>query len=103
MTEFRIAAAFEDVPDNGSLAVELDGVDVLLCKAEGEIFAVQNRCSHQSQPLTHGRVRRGYVSCPLHGMRFRLTDGAPVGQMTNVPLAVYETRVEQGQIHVRIQ
>ena len=102
MSEWTGVATEEDIPINKSLAVQVDGVDVLLCNDGGRFVAVVNRCSHQDQPLTNGRIRNGYLFCPVHGMRFKLTDGEPIGQLTRVPLTMIETRVEAGRIQVRV-
>ena len=102
MAEFRTIAAIDDVPANGSIAVELDGVSLLVCNTGDETLVVENRCSHQDQPLAGGRIRNGYISCPIHGMRFKLTNGEPIGQLTRVPLKVFETRVTDGQVQVRL-
>lgn len=48
-----------DLPDNGSHAIRLGGWPILLCRSEGAIRAVIDRCSHQAASLAEGRVRRG--------------------------------------------
>ncbi len=103
MAEFQTVIHTADVPENGGVAVELDGVPLLVCNSGGEIVVVENRCSHQDQPLEGGRIRNGYIFCPIHGMRYKLANGEAIGQLTRVPINVFETRVEQGQVQVRLQ
>ncbi len=45
---------------------------------DGAVFALQARCPHQGGPLADGLIGAGAVVCPLHGRRFRLSDGAGV-------------------------
>ena len=102
MSDFRTVAEVADIPPNGSIAVELDGLSLLICKDRDEVVVVENRCSHQDQPLQGGRIRNGYIFCPIHGMRYKLADGEPVGQLTRIPITVFETRVVDGEVQVRL-
>ena len=102
MAEFRTIASVGDVPPNGSVASELDGVSLLVCNTGDELVVVENRCSHQNKPLEGGRIRNGYIFCPIHGMRYKLVDGEPIGQLTRVPIKVFDTRVVDGEVQVRL-
>ncbi|MFM7274072.1 MAG: Rieske (2Fe-2S) protein, partial [Gammaproteobacteria bacterium] len=73
------------VPPDSSLEVSIGGISLLICHSDGKHFAIQNRCPHQGRPLEGGRVRRGTIACPLHGMRFELGSGKPLGQLTPTP------------------
>lgn len=94
--------SLEDLPPNSSKAVELKGTDVLVCNAKGDIYAVQNLCTHQRAKLEGGRIRNCFISCPLHGVMFDLKTGIPKGQMTNVPLKTFSTRIVDGMIEVAV-
>jgi 3-phenylpropionate/trans-cinnamate dioxygenase ferredoxin subunit len=83
---------------NSSEALELEGESVLLCNSGGSHFAIRNQCTHQSSPLAGGRVRNGFISCPLHGVRFDLSTGEPRGTLTRVPVKTYSVRDEDGMI-----
>lgn len=102
MSEFQTLIHTVDVPDNSSVALELDGVNLLVCNSGGEFVVVENRCSHQEQPLEGGRIRNGYIFCPIHGMRYKLADGEAVGQLTRVPIKVFDARVEDGFVQARL-
>jgi 3-phenylpropionate/trans-cinnamate dioxygenase ferredoxin subunit len=102
VSEFRTVALTADIPNNSSIALQLEGMDLLVCHSGGEFVVVENRCSHQDQPLEGGRIRNGYIFCPVHGMRYKLTDGGAVGQLTRKPINVFETRVLEGEVQVRL-
>ena len=101
MSDFETIANTVDIPPNKSLAVEYNGQRLLVCNSGGEFVVVENRCSHQNQPLERGRIRNGYIICPVHGMRFKLESGAPVGQLTRVPIKLFESRVVDGAVQIR--
>ncbi len=100
MPNYMTIAQVADVPSNGSKLVVVDGRELLVCNSQDEIHVIENRCSHQDQPLDSGRVRNGYIFCPVHGMRFKLANGEAIGQLTRVPLCVFHSRIVDGQVQV---
>ncbi|MFT7221809.1 MAG: 3-phenylpropionate/trans-cinnamate dioxygenase ferredoxin subunit [Candidatus Azotimanducaceae bacterium] len=100
MTETQILV--EPLVDNTTLAIELNGEKILLCNAAGEHYAVENRCSHQNTPLENGRIRQGYICCPLHGVRFDLKTGEPKGELTRISLKTFPVNEENGKIRITL-
>ncbi len=102
MTDFQPAFADTELSDNDSRAVTISGQRVLICRAGGTLYAVENRCTHQDAELEGGRIRGCFISCPLHGVRFDLRDGSAMGQLTKTPLTVYQVREVAGMIEVAV-
>ncbi len=100
---FVAVCPLQDLPESSSKAVTVDGQSILLCRTQDQVFAVENRCTHQNTPLAGGRVRGGYVSCPLHGVRFNLSTGEPMGTLTRIPLRTFAVRTEDGEIALKLQ
>jgi 3-phenylpropionate/trans-cinnamate dioxygenase ferredoxin component len=101
-SHYERVLSLEELPANASKSVAIGGHDILVCNAKGEIYAVQNLCTHQRAKLEGGRIRNCFISCPLHGVMFDLKTGVPKGQLTNVPLKTYDTRVVDGFIEICI-
>mgnify|MGYP001026423561 FL=1 len=102
MPSFIAAFPESELENNTSRAIELGGKKVLVCRAGGELYAVENRCSHQEAELTGGRIRGCFISCPLHGVRFNLKDGEPAGQLTRVAITTYPVQITNGVIEISI-
>jgi nitrite reductase/ring-hydroxylating ferredoxin subunit len=86
-----------------SQAFVINGWPILLCRNDGQIYALLNRCSHQASPLVGGRVRRGAISCPLHGTRFRLDTGRCMGGMDYDDLRTFPvSENDKGMIEVLV-
>lgn len=102
MSEFLPAFPADELENNSARAVELGGRKILVCKASGNFYAVENRCTHQESELEGGRIRGCFISCPLHGVRFNLETGEPMGQLTRVPVPTFPVRVEDGMIEVEV-
>ncbi len=89
------------IPDGGYIVAEIAGQSVLVARLADEVFAVENRCSHNGSPLEGGRVRRGRIACPLHGAIFDLRTGASLaGNLAPRGLRSFPTRVEAGKVFV---
>lgn len=86
-------ARTEDVPPGKVLAVELDGLSILLCHSNGQIFAVENKCSHADERLECGRMKAGWIACPLHGARFRLDSGTPMNPPATQSIRTFGLRI----------
>ncbi|GIR71306.1 MAG: hypothetical protein CM15mP74_25570 [Halieaceae bacterium] len=54
MTDFHPALADTELANNDSRAVTINGNKVLICRAAGELYAVENRCTHQEAELEGG-------------------------------------------------
>ena len=65
-----------DLEPGQTRALELLGREVLLCNVDGELYAVENLCTHTQVPLTDGRLLGFTLECPLHGARFDVRDGS---------------------------
>ena len=102
VTNFHPALADADLANNDSRAVTLNGSKVLVCRAGGELYAVENRCTHQEAEPEGGRIRGCFISFPLHGVRFDLRDGTPMGQLTREALPTYAVRVVDGMIEIAV-
>jgi 3-phenylpropionate/trans-cinnamate dioxygenase ferredoxin subunit len=95
--------ALDDLADNENRAFDVDGVDVLVCRIGGEVYAIENRCTHQATPLEGGRMRRGCISCPLHGVLFNLQTGAPMGTLTRTPVRTFAVDIHDGMITIDVE
>lgn len=75
---------------------------VLLYRYNQEVLAVGAVCPHAGGPLEEGQFRGPEVQCPWHDSVFDLRDGCIVHGPSTYALPLYETRVQDGQIEVRL-
>jgi nitrite reductase/ring-hydroxylating ferredoxin subunit/uncharacterized membrane protein len=90
-----------DLPEDSPVAVEAEGRQVLLYRHRGDLYAIDNICSHAGGLLSRGTVADLTVTCPLHGSRFALTDGSVGRGPASQPQPVLPTRIRNGWIEVR--
>jgi chlorite dismutase/nitrite reductase/ring-hydroxylating ferredoxin subunit len=98
------AGALVDFPPGATKMVYLDGQQVAVFNVEGELFAINNRCSHARGPLSEGVVERQgetcTVVCPWHYARYDLESGRVVDGIAAAPVATYRVEVRDGVIFV---
>jgi nitrite reductase/ring-hydroxylating ferredoxin subunit/uncharacterized membrane protein len=93
----------EEYPAGRSMRASLGHVPLLVRREhDGTVHVLANQCSHLSGPLAAGDVVDGCVVCPWHASAFRLTDGRAVAGPATAPQPVFETRVAEGRLEVRL-
>ena len=102
MSAFVAVARLEDLQEGGLLPVEVEGVKVVLARVGDRVHALHDRCSHEEFPLSDGEIVGNQVTCLLHGARFDLETGAPRALPAVRPVPVFECRVEDGEIQVKL-
>ena len=80
---------------------QLSGRTVLVHREGGRVHAIEGACTHAGGPLQDGTFEGGVVTCPWHGSRFRLTDGACLRGPATFPQLRLEARVHLSVIEVR--
>ena len=99
---FEPVCRSSDIEDNSSQAFTVNQRDVLIVRTGQDFYALENRCSHQAAPLHGGRIRRGMIACPLHGVMFELKTGKPHGRLTQLCVETFELEVRDEVIYVAI-
>ncbi|MDT7546387.1 MAG: 3-phenylpropionate/trans-cinnamate dioxygenase ferredoxin component [Actinomycetota bacterium] len=103
MSEGKRVASLDEIPEEGSLRVELDGTPICIARSQGEVFAIHDVCSHADVALSEGDVEDGTIECWLHGSRFDLRTGRPTGLPATKPVATYPVTVEGDDVLVKLE
>jgi len=91
---FQKAADLSQIADGTALAIELDGKDVALVRVGGDVFAVEDMCSHAMVPLSEGDIEGCEIECWLHGSRFDVRTGAALNLPATEPVPTYATQID---------
>jgi 3-phenylpropionate/trans-cinnamate dioxygenase ferredoxin component len=70
----------------------------------GELYAIEDRCSHDDGPLCEGDfdLEEGYAVCPRHGAHIDIRTGAALTLPAVEPVETFPVRVDDGIIKVRV-
>src|SRR3954451_5972279 len=83
------------------LLVKSGGVEIVLVRERGSLYALLERCAHQGGPLHEGRIEDACIVCPWHSSCYRLSDGVAVSGPTAHPQPAVQVRVRDGKVEVR--
>ncbi|MFN8490815.1 MAG: non-heme iron oxygenase ferredoxin subunit [Caldilineaceae bacterium] len=101
MSDFIKVAIVDDIPVNGSKLVEVDDVRIALFNLNGEIYAIEDVCTHDGGPLVEGTIVNGCeVRCPRHGARFDIRTGKAVCFPAFEPTNTYTVQVKGDEVWI---
>jgi 3-phenylpropionate/trans-cinnamate dioxygenase ferredoxin subunit len=100
--DFQRVARLSEIPDPGRMVVELDDQLVVLLRVSGEVFAVDDICTHDGGPLSEGDLDDHTIACPRHGAKFDIRTGAALTMPATRPTKVHDVKVEGDDILVRL-
>jgi 3-phenylpropionate/trans-cinnamate dioxygenase ferredoxin subunit len=97
---FERACTLAEVPEDEAVAVTLGRYDIAVARDGDEVFAVEDQCSHAAVALSAGEVEGCTLECFLHGSRFDLRTGKPIGPPATEPVATFPVEVRDGDVYV---
>jgi 3-phenylpropionate/trans-cinnamate dioxygenase ferredoxin subunit len=105
MAEVRLAG-LDEIPENGMTVKEHAGMPVLLARCGGQVYAMDDICTHSGASLHEGRFGERaecFVTCPWHAASFDVRTGKVVQETPwAVDTRVFPVRVEGNDVYVEI-
>ena len=95
----------DELPPGGRRVVAWEDLEIGVVNCNGEIFAIEDRCSHDDGDLMEGDVDEETctVECPRHGSMFDLRTGKPLNLPAYVPIDSFPVSVDDGMIKVEVE
>ena len=97
------ACTLSELPEEGAMRVELGGREVCIARSGGQVYAIDDLCSHADVSLSEGDVENGTIECWLHGSSFDLRTGAPTGLPATKPVATFPVTIEGDDVLVQME
>jgi len=97
----RVATRSEIAPGT-TRRVVADGVEILLCNVDGQLYAVEDVCTHDGGPLDQGDLEGANVVCPRHGATFDVRTGDVITLPAVVPLMTFAVSIEGDDVFVDV-
>ena len=104
MTRQLDVCALADLPEGTGRIVRNGLLDVGVYNLGGELYAIEDRCSHDDGPLAEGELdaEAGVAVCPRHGARIDIRSGRALTLPAVLPVLTYPVRVEDGRVVVEV-
>ena len=99
-----VCASEELLPGEMKTAFDdVTGAPIVVFNLDGELYALEDRCSHEDFELSSGTFdpATGSIECILHGARFDVRDGRALCAPAYEPVAKFPVKVEDGHVYVR--
>ena len=99
---FTRVGTVDEVPSGKVKVYEVGGREIAICNASGDLFAIDNVCSHDEGFLDQGEVIGCEIECPKHGARFDVRTGEVTGPPAILPIDSFKVRVEGDDVEVEV-
>lgn len=96
----RVCALAELLPGESRVAWDGD-TPILVVNLDGDIRALEDRCSHEDFELSAGAIQDGQIECTLHGARFDLRTGEALCAPAYARVPVFPVTIQDDAIWTR--
>ena len=96
----RVCSSEELLP--GEFRIAYDGdTAIAVFNVDGELYAIEDVCTHDGGILTGGAIDGDVIVCPRHGARFCIRTGEVLSPPAYEDVTTFPVRVEAGSVQVR--
>ncbi len=97
--EIRVGPV-ESIPEGGVKIVQSGTLFVGVYRIGGQVYAIEDRCSHDDGPLCEGDRDGFEVICPRHAARFDLRTGVVLSPPATEDVEVFPVEIRDGEVVV---
>jgi 3-phenylpropionate/trans-cinnamate dioxygenase ferredoxin component len=92
----------DELPPGDVKIVHVGELALGVYNLDGELYAIEDRCSHDDGPLCEGDfdLEEGYAVCPRHGAHIDIRTGQALTLPAVLPVDTFPVRVEDGMVKV---
>jgi len=98
-----LVCPLDDLPPGEGVRVDQAEPAIAVFRTEdGDLYAIDDTCTHQDASLADGWLDGCEVECPLHASRFDLRTGKVDAPPAKVGVRTHPVTVTDGQIYVSV-
>jgi 3-phenylpropionate/trans-cinnamate dioxygenase ferredoxin subunit len=102
VSEYHRVCSLSDLPVGRPFTAEVEDYEIILVRVGEQVYCLEDRCSHEDFPLSHGVVEGGRIRCAAHGAEFELASGNVLKAPALVPVRTFPVKVEDGDVYVAV-
>jgi 3-phenylpropionate/trans-cinnamate dioxygenase ferredoxin subunit len=99
---FYKVGRLSEIEPGGACLVEAGDREIALFKVDGELYAIDDCCSHEEGSLSQGELIGHEVECPVHGARFDVRTGEVTEEPAVLQVDTFAVRVNGDEIEIDI-
>ena len=81
--------------------VDVEGTPVAVFNLDGELYAIEDVCTHDGSEIADGCVIGDDIECPRHGARFCIKTGAVTAPPAYEPIDTFPVMVQDRIVYVQ--
>ncbi len=89
------------LPEGGMAPVYPLGVNIVIARVSGTIYAISGKCTHMACPLFTGFLEGHTLTCPCHDWRYDIRTGRFL-DAPELGLTVYPAKSEAGKLFINL-
>jgi 3-phenylpropionate/trans-cinnamate dioxygenase ferredoxin subunit len=102
MSGWTDIGSLEELQSASRLEADVEGYRVRVATVGGNLYAFEDRCTHDDSPFDDAPIEDTEIICPRHGARFCLRTGEALSPPAYEPLRIFEARAVDGRVEVRV-
>ncbi len=96
--------SLDELKPGKALRVKINDHAIAIIRTpNGEVKALDDKCSHGEISLSEGFVDNETIECWAHGAKFDLNTGKPLSLPAYEPVATYEILIDNNDIYVEYE
>lgn len=72
--EYKVCNS-EELPNNSMKVITIQGSNILVCRSNNRLFALDNSCPHRGASLSKGEINGTRIICYMHDFEYDLNNG----------------------------
>ena len=89
------------LPEGGMAPVYPLGINIVIARVDGTVYAVSGKCAHMACPLFLGALDGSTLTCRCHDWSYDIRTGKFL-DAPELGLAVYPAKAEEGKLFVSL-
>ncbi len=102
MAEWIDVCAASNLKPGERKIVSTDVAEIAVFNLDGELYAIEDICTHDGGELASGRRDGDQIICPRHGARFCIRNGKALTPPAYEDVETFPVRIDQGRIQIDI-
>lgn len=93
-------AGTNEIQAGDFIQVDTGTLYILICNVNGQLYAIEDQCTHDGSSMATGCLEGDQIICPRHGARFCLRSGAALTPPAYDAVQTFPVRINANQIEV---
>jgi 3-phenylpropionate/trans-cinnamate dioxygenase ferredoxin subunit len=93
-------SALADLPRGAARRLPVEPPVSVFHTDAGDLYAIDDTCTHQDASLADGWLEECWIECPLHAAVFDLRTGEADGLLAREPVRTHHVLVQEEQVYV---